>query len=354
MDYGHVMYLTNFIKNDVSGREKQLKEIYGKAVRESGSYQELVELKNSMVFFDNGIGATLCRECDHLLETIYREPEHGPELLERMKSLSGNIRAEEQRSMEALKNPDSDMTGVSVLLKDMERQYGEMLNVQASVLVYMLLITGNRSDLNGLRWNNGNSINVKRDLLEHEIMDRLLTCSSDMLFWKISRIQEGNKLRFCDFRYRLEYISYDAYLDYAGKLKKLNDNLYVDEDAENADTSNVVYVGMGNVISCRAVECIRKLSKSAVVRDEYFGQVSEENVIACKRLSLLTLLEGMADGKLFVVSPAKACALMNQLANGREILNKKRQGLCLFCGKKLPSGLVCQEHFHTHDRVYYE
>ncbi|MBR1865050.1 MAG: hypothetical protein IJ801_00930 [Lachnospiraceae bacterium] len=346
MDYGQVMYLTNFIKNDVSGKEDQLRSIYERAVRESDSYRELEEIRRNLVFFDHGAGASLSRECDHLLEAVWKEPQNGPDILNKMKSLVNSIRAEEKRSVEVLKACEMTAAGVSVLERELNQQYGDMLNILASSLVFMLLISGETGRIHSLRWNDCDSLNVKLDIINNEILRGLLRSSSDVLFWRITKRPDGNRLRFCDFRYQLEYISYDYYVRHTKELKMLNDNLYVDEAAEQTNLYSVVYAGMGNIVSCRARDCINSLSGCAVGMDDSFGQVTEEAAAACETRSILCLLALMSDGRVFAVSPEKATDLLNQMANAREIHDRRQHGQCLFCKKPLSAGTVCPEHFN--------
>lgn len=346
MDYGQVMYLTNFIKNDVSGREDQLRSIYERAVRESDSYRELEEIRRNLVFFDYGAGASLSRECEHLLEAIWKEPQNGPDILNKMKSLVHSIRMEEQRSVEVLKACEMTAAGVSVLGRDVNQQYGDMLNILASSMVFVLLVSGETGWLHSLRWNHCDSLNVKLDIINNEILRGLLNGSSDVLFWRMVKKPDGNRLRFCDFRYQMEYISYDDYIRHTKELKACNDNLYVDEEAERTDSYKVVYAGMGNIVSCRARDCIDSLSSNSIALDDSFGRVSEETAVACETYSLLSLLENMSGGRVFAVSPEKATDLLNQMVNAREIHDRRQHGLCLFCKKPLSSGTVCPEHFN--------
>lgn len=345
MDYGRVMYLTNFIKNDVSGRELPLKSIYEKAVRESDSYRELEELKRSRVFFDNGVGGKLSRDCDELLEAVFKEPQKGSDILKKMKILVKSIKLEEQRSLEVLKAAEITNAGVGVLQRDMDEQYGQMLNILVSSLVFMLLISGETGYISHLRWNDQDSLNGKLALINNEIMGSLLRCSENVLFWRIVKTREDNRIRFCDYRYRLEYISYDDFLRHTEEMKALNDNLYVDVEAEKEELHKVVYAGMGNIVSCTAKNCMNSLSERALVMDDYFGAVTEEAAVACKTLSIVHLLAILSEGKEFAVSPWKAAELLNQMANAREIHDRRERGQCLICKKQISSGMVCFEHF---------
>ena len=102
MDYSGVIYLTNFIKNEINDREDKLGSIYEDAVRNSDSFKELDELTKRLVFFDNGVGGILFREYKELMKNVFAEPENGQGYLERMSNLTKDILAEEERSKNVL------------------------------------------------------------------------------------------------------------------------------------------------------------------------------------------------------------------------------------------------------------
>lgn len=357
MDHTGVMYLTNFIKNEVDDREDKLRDIYEKAVRDSDSYKELEGIRKQLVFFDNGVGGTLFREGNDLMHRVFDEPENGQELFGRMRNLTKDIRLEEARSMQVLKSPvklgDSSQT-VGVLEKEINDEYGSMLNILASSMIYTLLVTGGTADINGLRWNDDNSLNVKLNLINNEILPRLINSSSDVYLWKLTRVQDDKRIRFCDFRYKLDYISYADYRMYVSNMSRLSDNIYMDEQLGCSDSCGVVYVGMGNIVGCNSDDCVKRLSEGVLVKDDYFGAVTEELAAACDKNLITALPELMSEGRMYVVTPAKICNLMNQYINARQIHNRRLKGQCLVCGKQITSGLVCRGHFKTHERVYYE
>lgn len=367
MDYTGVMYLTNFIRNELDDREDKLGSIYKNAVQSSDSFIELDELRKRLVFFDNGVGGTLFRECKELMQKIFEEPDRGQELLGQMKNLTKDILAEEERSKlvlhdfvrieapsETLGNESASFREtVGVLDRKTNDIYGDMLNKLASAIVYVLLVTGGPARINGLRWNEGNSLNVKLNIINSEMLPRLIDGQLPSIFWRIVRVQDDKAIRFCDYRYQIEYISYDDYLMYKKLFKPLNDNLFVDNQMLAAGACRTVFAGMGNLVGCSIHDCIARLSEGVLVKDDYFGTVTEENAAACRDNSIVTLLNLMSQGKLYVVSPAKACGLLNQYVNAREIHLRKNKGQCLICGKQISGRLVCREHFKTHERVYY-
>ncbi|MBR1598436.1 MAG: hypothetical protein IJ661_05995 [Lachnospiraceae bacterium] len=351
MDYLGVMYLANFIKNEVDDRQEAIDGIYKNAVQESESFKELEELKNRIIFFDNGAGGTLFKECNELMRDIYASPDNNRDILYRMKNLAKDIRTEEARSMKVLEELGAD--GLCLVDKETGDRFGKALNILASSLIYMLLITEGAAGIDGLSWNGNNSLNVKLAALNNDILGRLSGSATDIFFWKMMRAQDDRTISFCGYRYQVEYISYEEYLAGKEAMKPIGDNLYMAGFVAEEDALQTVYVGMGNIVPCRARECIERLKDNRLVKDDYFGQVTEE-VAAYNDKGLLNLLEIMSEGKMYVVSPRKACDLMNQFVNAREIHYRKRRGLCLFCGRKLISGLVCKGHFDTHKRVYYQ
>ena len=357
MDHTDVIYLTNFIKNEVDGREDKLKSIYVSAVRDSDSYKSLDHIRKELVFFDNGVGGALFRESNDLMRRVFDEPEKGQELLNRMKNLAKDIRQEETRSVKVLESLGTNgdlMQSVGVLRKEVNDRYGEMLNVLASSMVYVLLVTGGTADINGLRWNDDNSLNVKLNLLNNEILPRIAGSASHVYLWKITRVQDDKSIRFCDYRYKLEYISYEEYRMCCTQMRRLSDNIYVNESMSVSESPGIVYAGMGNVVGCSSSDCIHRLSQGVLVKDDYFGAVTEEVAVNCRDNLITAVPELMSEGKMFVISPSKACDMLNQYINAREIHNRKTRGQCLICKKHITSGLVCRGHFKTHERVYYD
>ena len=353
MDQTGVIYLTNFIKNEVDNREDKLKDIYTKAVRDSDSFKNLNALRKRLVFFDNGVGGTLFAECNDLMKRIFTEPENGQDILAKMNNLTKDILVEESRSMGVLDDFEAPGITVGVLEKSVNERYGSMLNILASSIIFTLLVSGGTGFINGLRWNDNNSLNVKLNIIKSEMLPRLDDDSFGPVFWRIVRIQDDKSIRFCDFRYQIEYISYDDYLMYKQLFKPLNDNLYVDEHVLNSGAFRTVFAGMGNVVTCNSLNCIKRLSEGVLVKDDYFKAVTEETASVCKDGLITTLLEFMAEGKMYIVTPAKVCGLLNQYANAREIYYRKKSGQCLICKKSVDKRLICRDHFKTHERVYY-
>lgn len=311
MDYGNILYLTNFIKNDVSDREKELSLIYEKAVKESESFIALSQMKQVLRFFDNGKGVSLYRDCNLLLNSIFDDPSNGPETLKKMRALVDEIRAEEERSMDVLESFGKSGECISVISKEVCDIYGDMLNVLAHSFIYFMLVSEGEKSISELRWNDDNSLNVKLGILNDEILKKMYEYKSGAFFWKIETKPDDNRIRFSDFRYKFEYISYDEYNEYRKKMKRLRINLYADNEVDKHIGNKVLYVGMGNIVPCE-------------VRD---------------------IIERLKDKSIMVVSPMMVCDLMNQTENAGIIFKRKRLGQCLFCGKEIAGKTVCSEHF---------
>lgn len=311
MDYGQILYLTNFIKNDVSDREDKLRSIYENAVKESDSFIELQQMRKVLVFYDNGVGASLAKECDALLDAVFSDPANGPETLDKMGRLVKDIQAEESRSMDVLESFGKKDEGVSVLSKDVSIIYGEMLNILASSVIFYLMISKDMDSIHELRWNDNNSLNAKLNIINNEMVVKLCDCPEDIFFWKIIRVKDENRLKFSDVRYKLEYISYDDYRSYKKHMQQLRANLYGADSVHGDNESGVLYTGMGNIVPCSVKDCIKRLT----------------------------------GGELIIVNPETVCDMMNQAANTRVITSRKRKGLCLFCGREISGKMVCPEHF---------
>ncbi len=311
MDYGNILYLTNFIKNDVTDREEELRLIYEKAVKESESYIALSQMKQVLSFFDNGSGARLLEECDGLLSTIFDDPANGPEILGKMRMLVQEIQAEEERSMEVLESLGKEGRGLSVVSKEINALYGEMLNDLAHSFIYYLLVTDGEDSISELRWNDDNSLNVKLNIFNDEILARIKESESEVFCWKIERETDDHKIKFSNIRYRFDYISYDEYDSYRKCMDRLHTNLYADRNSIKGTDDQIMYVGMGNIIPCDIKDVVERLENNSV----------------------------------FVVSPRTVCDLMNEFENARVIYGRQRAGKCLFCGKDITGNMVCPEHF---------
>ncbi len=347
MDYGRVMYLAYMIKNDVSGRSGALKEIYEKAVRESDSFRELMALRNGCLFFENGSGESLAKEADRLLEAVFREPGKGPDLLEQMHRLVKGIHREEARSLEVLKACGLTGQRAGVVRKEDAEAYGQMLDLLASVFLFMLLLSGRRSVLGTVRWNREHSLNEKLKLLNEELIRSVLDDQSEMPFWRIVRTGNTERIRFSDSRFGLEWISYQQYLSASREMTVLRDNVYVNPEIEKEVKQGTVYMGMGNIVSCGARECLEHLQQYPLAREEELSTVTRQAAARCREAGLFAAMNAVADGMAYSVSPARAVSLLNQMEEARRILFRKQGGLCLFCGAPSGERLVCPGHLRV-------
>lgn len=347
MDYGRVMYLTYLIKNDVSGRSGVLKEIYERAVRESDSFRELLDLRQECLFFENGIGESMAKEADLLLESIFREPGKGPDTLEQMHRLTRGIRREEARSLEILRGGDLTESRVSVIRRTDAEIYGQMLDRLASVFTFVILISGKRSVLSTVRWNPEHSINEKLRLLNQELIGSVLGSAEEIPFWRIVRRDNTERLRFCDSLYNLEWIPYQQYLSGIRGMTPLRENVYVCEEMEKEKSEGTVYLGMGRITSCHTEECMQRLQQEPLVREEKLITVTDEAARRCVETGLYPTLDAVTDGALYAVSPDRAVSLLNQMAAARRITERREKGICLFCGTPVTGRLVCPGHLRV-------
>lgn len=347
MDYGRVMYLTYLIKNDVSGRSGVLKEIYERAVRESDSFRELSKLRQECLFFENGMGESLAREADRLLEAVFKEPGRGPDTLEQMHRLTKGIHREEVRSLAVLRGLDLTESRVSVVRKADAEIYGEMLDLLAAVFAFMILISGKQSVLSTVRWNPEHSLNEKCRLLNQEWIGSVLGCAKDIPFWKIVRRNNPERLRFCDSLYELEWISDQEYRSESRKMTPLRENVYAYGEMEKECSEGTVYLGMGRIVSCHAAECMKRMQQEPLVREEELVTVTDEAAGRCTETALYPALDAVADGAFYAVSPDRAVSLLNQMAAARRIKERRDKGICLFCGAPASGRLICPGHLRV-------
>ncbi len=346
MDYYKILYFVNIIKNDCSEKEGQLKEIYDRAIRESDSYIELRELKERYSYFDNGIGRLINEESDELLNSVFKEPSKGEEILLKMKSVIETIHLEIKNSQELLEFPGILTNSVSVLESSSVSEYSKMLDVVASAAIYIFVVLGSVNVFSIINWNNNNTINRKLDVLEHDMLKKLVYEKKPLFFWKIVREHVNSVFRFADYRYRVIYISYDEYLNQISGSNRLNANLYVETGMEQNDIAGTVYLGMGNIVSCSPQNCIEQLAGKGIVIDTNIRKINANDIEIIKGESLLRILKFLSDGNNFSISPDMAVSFLNEYINGKVIIKRQNNKECLFCGKLINQGSVCRNHFN--------
>ncbi len=343
MNTTKVLELIYLLSRGSEGKEKELSELYRKALYENTEYRNLLETMKEIAVFGTE-GRQYVQRAEELMDAAANDPKNILSTLEYMSKLCDEMERQAQESEGMMRQPLPVQEDLIAVRNSRKQVYDEVLESIGKMALYFICISENFRLFDHLnRWKTEYSVSQKFELLNREYLPVMLRAGKAIGAWEICKAENIKEIRFCDTVYYLRSISVEQYFERVKKreIHKLKENLYYDRGADLPGVWDVpVYMGLGNLISA---EKERIMDMFAGYRSDYKNP--DRDFMERDKETLDQMLDRLCGGEEYIIHPLKAVFLLNQLEKGRSIVTRMREKKCLFCGKVMQiERYVCEEH----------
>lgn len=336
-----IIYL---LSKSTTGKEKELSSLYERILNDNGEYRKLKKTIENAVFYGNK-GKSILRESETLIKAAYENPEDIEYILSQIKKIRTEIESQILFSEKIMKSKEIVTDHIYVIDKKDQAVYEEVLDSIAKAVIYLLCISSHYKMIHELEFFFGKSysINQKHELLNTDYLPRLEKARESIFAWKIEKRINDREIKFSDFNYYLEKISFKKYQEYVNHrdYQAIKDNLYYSKELDEKGFFHIpIYVGLGNIISRNKMD----IFEIVTAYSDDIKDVSEHQ-FQHRGGRIDTIIRELCSTNEYIISPKQVVSILNQWEKGYTIVSRKKEERCLFCGKYLKTrDMICKDH----------
>lgn len=346
MDTKKVIYLLNMLRSETSGRDAELNEMYGAAIRDDDDAAQLDTFLNDYNFYSE-IGRTLYDNGSRLINKLRAKPQDALQTLQSIKQLNETIANEASLCSNLLRSPEPFPDSVTVLPKKDVMDHIEALKQIANSAAYLMMLYGGMDMVKELVWPTDAKLQDYIDAVNTVYLNKLMEVKRPGYSWVIRKGKLGGGAFFSGDYFYLNYESNRSVETLCSSLYKepIGTHAFLNIRAYEAGETDVPYCwGIGNLLSATPSHALDFL-RTGVVSWPRSPSAAE---LARKLPAPYECLRILTNGKPFCISPDGLVNAMNQWHMGHEFYLRKQNGRCPICGRMLSRGASrCPSHFTT-------
>ncbi|MCL2672277.1 MAG: hypothetical protein FWF10_09635 [Clostridiales bacterium] len=339
-----VLYLINLLRNETSGKEKILAQLYENALDDNPDFRELRALLEENEFYFE-TGKALHRNGQNLLNAAMEQPADVFNILRAIRQAHEKIRHEAQACKRLLDEPGAFVEPITVVEKKHIPNYLKMLETLAASCAYLIAVYDGTQNLKRLTWAERAGFTERVHAVNLVFLPALCQINQIPRAWLITRKELGGKNLLGGTCFSISYLPYNhiKVLTSGLRTERLTPHFFLNMRAAETGESDVPYCwGVGNVVSPGPNDGLRLLQGQTFTKPP---MPTREYLLKAPTNPLRCIMD-LAGQRPFCVSPEDLVALMNYWQMGYEIHRRRQNRLCMFCGKPLPSGrMACPSHF---------
>lgn len=346
MDTKKVICFLNMLRNETTGRDAELNQLYEAAISEDEDVAQLDTFLNDYNFY-SGVGRTMRDNGSKLIDKLRANPYDALKTMQSIQQMNEMIANEASLCGNLLRSPEPFTDNITVLPKRDTMDYIEVLKQTANSAAYLMILYGGMSAVKDLTWPNNAGIQEYVYTVNTKYLPKLMEVRRPGYSWVIRKKKLGGRALFSGHYFYLSYESNRSVDVLCSTLRKetIGTHAFLNINAYETDEIDVPYCwGIGNLISTTPSNTLSFLQADIVttLRSPADSELTRKipTPIDCMRI--------LTDQRPFCITPDELVSAMNQWQMGHEFYLRKKSGRCLFCGRKVDCEVyVCPSHFTT-------
>lgn len=346
MDSKKVLYFLDLLNRETTGHSAEIASIYNRALNEDDDVMHLKRLLNEYSFYGE-IGSSLVKNGSGLLEALLSDPSRAQEILPRIRQAHKSIDNEAGVCDKLMRSPLPFTESITVLKNKDTIDFMGALNMVANAAVYLMIVYEGIDSVRTLTWDDRVGIQEMIYAVNTKFIPALCDVKRPNYSWVIRRNRLGGKALFGGDAYYLSYESNSSVEAFSHMLYKeaMGTHAYLNIGAyESGEYNTPLCWGIGNIISARPDNATSFLQRDIASKLRSPNRVELQRKVPTP----FECVRQLSDGKMFCITPDELVLAMNRWQVGHEIEMRRRNRVCLFCGRPVgKTDLVCRTHFTT-------
>lgn len=342
MDYKRTMCILSLLHTIAEGDNKiKLQDLFKKAVLSTNEYQKLKSLLESVSFL-NVDGEAEYKECEIVLSKALSEIDNSSINIKNIANKIEQIEDELSKNELLLSSPaffDNDFSFISSKTATL---YSEFYRSLANCICYYLASQFGIKSLNNLTFNYSAGFRYLSKLVNQKFSDELLASSQNTkgLTWIISRASYyGDNIISYD-GYKLEYsnIALETFIknNNQNEFGRVSPYIYYSKQ----ENSNVVFVGVGNIIGVDLNEALSLLGAQVAT-----DIPSNTLRLGFEKNNILKCISDSINTNCYCISPDNLVSAMNSYEISKTVSQRRSESKCIICNKPVFGRISCKDHF---------
>lgn len=344
MNTRKVIYLLELLRNSTKGHETVLNQLYKNAIDEDSDVATLVNYLNSYTFF-RGVGNSFHKKGTELSDKLHDKPSLALQTLQDICQINEMIGHEVELCRNLMRSPEPFSNTITVLKKQEIVSYLHALTQIACTCVYLIAVYSGLEALKNITWIDTDGIQEVIFSVNKKFIPALCKVERPFSTWVIQKKRLGGRALFGGEGFFLTYEENNfADILCSGLHKEpIGTHAFLNVRAFESDEIDVPYCwGIGNIVSISPASAFSLLEGGIATKPRSPSLLE----LSTKLPSPFECLRKLTDGAPFCISPDDMVSVMNQWQTGREIMLRKQNNICLFCGKPIQGDrVVCTDHF---------
>ena len=346
MDTLKILELCGLLGGKTTGVEKELSEIYKRALDKDDSYRTLKKLTDTSAFSYYGSnGESYLNRIIKLMNDA-TDPRKIRNVLPLMKNCVNDIQAEIRESERYAVAFDGTDSEVRIIHHSLERKLSLLYDRLIHAVYYYLYISGNKDKID-FAWNPDFTIARKCTVINRGL--KIIKESDKGAYcWMIRRENETRTPWFWPVYYKVVPLSIR---EYRQKKESINDyekvsyNLYRSLRTSKDRRAGIEYIGEGQLISKEPDQIFSIYGHT--IYTSYDGWMKGDGNITNSRtmdINLQDILKKAFPDEEYLVPVTLVVKLMNQYMYNSVIETRRKRGACILCGKARGVSGGCEGH----------
>lgn len=339
-----VLYLISLLQKTTTGKEKILAKLYENSINDNPEFKELHALLDENVFYD-GIGKSLHQNGQNLIDSALGKPAEIFSTIHSMRQVNELIQHEVLSCERLLEQPDVFVEPISVLTKRNIPDYLDFLELLAATCTYLIAVYSGAQGLEQLAWPEGSGLLERIHAVNLVYLPALCQIESIPRAWLIIRKDFGGRNLLGGTFFSISYVSLQhmTVLTSGLRTERLTPHMFLNKRAaETGETETPYCWGIGNIVSASPKDGLQLLNGKVMTKPPLPSPTDvmqpPKNPVAC--------LHRLSGGAHYCISPEELVACLNYWQMSHEITYRKKEHICIFCGKPIsPRNFVCPSHF---------